>query len=122
MLIVMLISILVGAVLGMRFKVVILVPGVAFGLFAVTAAGLAHRDSLGTVALVMVLIATGLQLGYLFGTATRFVVAGARPAPAGRRAGFADGALGLNISDSPFRGAPIHPPSDAARGAGADDE
>jgi hypothetical protein len=70
--------ILVGAVLGLRFTVWILIPGIAFGLFSAAAAGMAHRHDLGTIALSMVLIAVGLQLGYLMGTTTRFVIAGAR--------------------------------------------
>ena len=71
---------LVGAVLGLRFTVWILVPGIAFGLFAAAATGIAHHDGLGTIGLAMVLIAVGLQLGYLMGTTTRFVIAGARAA------------------------------------------
>jgi hypothetical protein len=74
--------ILVGAVLGLRFTVWILIPGIAFGLFAAAAAGIAHHDGLGTIGLAMVLIAVGLQLGYLMGTTTRFVIAGARAARA----------------------------------------
>jgi hypothetical protein len=71
---------LVGAVLGLRFTVWVLIPGIAFGLFAAAATGIAHREGMGTIALAMVLIAVGLQLGYLMGTATRFVMAGARAA------------------------------------------
>ena len=70
--------ILVGAVLGLRFTVWILVPGIAFGLFAAAAAGIAHRHDLGTIALAMVLIAAGLQFGYLAGTGIGYVMAGAR--------------------------------------------
>jgi hypothetical protein len=70
--------ILVGAVLGLRFTVWVLVPGIAFGLFAAAAAGLAHHQNLGTIALAMVLIAVGLQFGYLAGTGIGYAIAGAR--------------------------------------------
>ena len=69
---------LIGAVLGLRFTVWILVPGIAFGLFAAAAAGIAHRHGLGTVGLTMLLIVVGLQFGYLAGTATRFIFTAAR--------------------------------------------
>jgi hypothetical protein len=72
------VCILIGAVLGLRFTVWILVPGFAFGLFAAAAAGVAHRHALGTIGLTMVLIVVGLQFGYLAGTATRFILITAR--------------------------------------------
>jgi hypothetical protein len=71
---------LIGAVLGLRFTVWILVPGIAFGLFSALAAGIAHRHDLGTIALTMVLIAIGLQLGYLAGTGLHYLVDAARAA------------------------------------------
>ena len=67
-------------VLGLRFTVWILVPGIAFGLFSALAVGISHRHDLGTIALAMVLIAVGLQLGYLAGTALHYVIDAARAA------------------------------------------
>jgi hypothetical protein len=72
------VCILIGAVLGLRFTVWILVPGIAFGLFAAAATGIAHQHGLGTVGLAMLLIVVGLQFGYLAGTATRFIIAAVR--------------------------------------------
>jgi hypothetical protein len=72
--------ILTGAVLGLRFTVWILVPGIAFGLFSALAAGIAHHHELGTIALAMVLIAAGLQFGYLAGTGLHYVIDAARAA------------------------------------------
>jgi hypothetical protein len=72
------VSVLTGSVLGLRFTVGILVPGIAFGLFAAVTAGFAHRDDLGTVALSMVLIAVGLQLGYVAGAGLHYLVEAAR--------------------------------------------
>ena len=71
-------AVLIGTVLGLRFTVWILVPGIAFALFAAVATGVAHRHGLGAVALAMLLCAVGLQLGYLFGAATRYVMTAAR--------------------------------------------
>ena len=78
MLILTITCLLLGAVLGLRFTVWILVPGIAFGLFSAVAVGIAHGHGLGTLALSMVLIASGLQFGYLAGTAVRYLTAAAR--------------------------------------------
>ena len=71
-------SLLVGAVLGMRFRVLILLPAVFAALLAVLAVGITSSVSFPMVALAMVLAATCLQLGYLGGVAIRHAVALAR--------------------------------------------
>ena len=71
-------AVLIGAVLGQRFKVLILGPTIIFGLAASVAFGIAHHDSLWSTLLVMALITTALQIGYLGGIVTRFVIAAAR--------------------------------------------
>jgi hypothetical protein len=70
---------LVGVVLGMRFRVLVLVPSILFGLFAGAVAGMAEHEGFGTTVLTMLFIATALQLGYLCGTMTRHVLAGRHP-------------------------------------------
>ena len=71
-------TMLIGAVLGMRFKVLVLVPATALVVLLIAAAGIAHGDGAGVILLAMVLAAVGLQMGYLGGTGTRFAMAAAR--------------------------------------------
>ena len=62
------VSALLGAVLGLRFKVLILVPTVGIGLFVILGGGgLVLHNSLTRVALAAILMATCLQVGYLAG-------------------------------------------------------
>jgi hypothetical protein len=72
------VCVLIGTILALRFSVWILVPGMAFCLFAAATAGFVHGQELSTVALTMVLIAVGLQLGYLAGAGLQYAVAAAR--------------------------------------------
>ena len=78
MLILSLISLLAGALLGMRFKVLILVPAICLALLAILAVGISSSVSFSFIALAMVLAAACLQLGYLIGIAARYAMAGAR--------------------------------------------
>jgi hypothetical protein len=71
-------AMLIGALLGQRFKVLILIPAMAIASAAVFALGVAHNNNLWSVLLVAALTVTALQLGYLGGTAIRFAIAGAR--------------------------------------------
>jgi hypothetical protein len=64
--------------LGLRFKVVILVPMITIGSAATLAIGIADGNSLWSVLLAMVVVITALQMGYLSGTIIRFSIAGAR--------------------------------------------
>jgi hypothetical protein len=61
------ISLLTGILLGMRFKVLVLVPTVALAIGAVLAGGVAHHEQAGSIALAMLIAAVGLQVGYLGG-------------------------------------------------------
>jgi len=82
MLILTMISFLIGVVLGLRFKVFILVPaiGLALAMVAVNGAG----DGTWQLAGTMVLVATFLQLGYLGGVILQFGVCATRTADHGR--------------------------------------
>jgi hypothetical protein len=71
-------AILIGAVLGLRFKVLILAPAIVFGSAATLGIGMAHSHSIWFVSLAIVLAITALQLGYLAGAVIRFVIAGIR--------------------------------------------
>jgi hypothetical protein len=71
-------AVLIGALLGQRFKVLILVPAIVVGLATVLGFGMAQNGNLWSTLTVMALTITALQLGYLGGAVIRFVVAGAR--------------------------------------------
>lgn len=65
---------LIGATLGLRFKVWILLPAICIGLFCTAIIGVGHRDPGAGIILTMVLIAASLQLGYLAGVVVRTIV------------------------------------------------
>jgi hypothetical protein len=69
---------LVGALLALRFTVWILVPAIAFGLFTALIIGTAHDYAPGTIALASVMVALGLQLGYLAVVGTDYLFAATR--------------------------------------------
>jgi hypothetical protein len=70
-------SFLVGAVFGLRFKVMVVMPltvigGLAIGLVSLLTG---HTDS---VVLLILAFAGALQAGYMFGSFTRFTMAAMR--------------------------------------------
>jgi hypothetical protein len=78
MMILILIAILVGAVLGLRFKAFILVP-VIVAVLIVSIGGVARGDDLWHLAGLTIGITTALQLGYISGSVARLVME--RPGP-----------------------------------------
>jgi hypothetical protein len=62
-------GILVGAVLSLRFNIVILIPVMCAALMIAAVDGTARGDSFWYIASTMVLVVTALQLGYLGGSA-----------------------------------------------------
>jgi hypothetical protein len=72
-------STLTGAVLGLRFKVLILVPAIVLVAAVTLGVGITHGDGLGSLLLAMLLAITGLQMGYFGGTVTRLVIRGDPP-------------------------------------------
>jgi hypothetical protein len=71
-------AMLIGAMLGLRFKVLILVPAIVIGSAATLGIGMAHSNSLWSILLAMALAITALQMGYFGGTIIRFIIVGAR--------------------------------------------
>jgi hypothetical protein len=69
---------LVGAVLGMRFKVLILIPATIVAVIFVVIARAVLGDQISTIILAGITVATCLQVGYLGGGATRLVIAATR--------------------------------------------
>jgi uncharacterized protein YqgC (DUF456 family) len=80
----LLLALLTGAVLGMRFKVFVLIPAIGLIVPAIVAAEMIRDKSVASLAVTAVLAGTFLQIGYLVGAVTRYITAAAR---AGRRHG-----------------------------------
>jgi hypothetical protein len=72
------IAFLIGAALGLRFDILTLVPAIGLALVGIVAAGIGNGDPIGSVVVTMVLVASALQIGYLAGSAMRFVMAPSR--------------------------------------------
>lgn len=70
---------LIGSLLGMRLNVLALLPTIVLSFFVIGGGGALRGDDFGLIGLLMVLAATGLQMGYLAGSAHRWM--NARPAP-----------------------------------------
>jgi hypothetical protein len=63
------IGVFVGIALGLRFKVLVLVPAIASAIIFVLIVGLARGDSFWSIVLATVIVGIALQLGYLVGIA-----------------------------------------------------
>jgi hypothetical protein len=61
------ISVLVGATLGARFNVLILLPAMLFAGLAIAIGGLAYSSSLSSILAALVIALSSLQIGYLAG-------------------------------------------------------
>jgi hypothetical protein len=71
------ISLLVGAALGQRFKVMVLVPVIAIVLVLVVATGVSLAQTAWAIVLMAVTAATCLQIGYFVGIAIHHVMSAA---------------------------------------------
>jgi len=76
MLMSLLICLLFGAVLGQRFKVLVLIPAMVLAVTSV--AGLAHADTFWQIRGAGLVATTSLQIGYFAGVGIRFLIAAAR--------------------------------------------
>jgi hypothetical protein len=76
--ILILIGVLVGAVLGVRFTVFVLVPVIFVALAIVAVGGVVRGDDLWQLAISMIVIATSVQVGYILGIVTQFVMGSVR--------------------------------------------
>ena len=68
------ISLLVGAALGQRFKVMVLMPAIAIVLGLSIAIGVTHAQSDWSIVLTAAIAATCLQIGYFVGVGIRHVL------------------------------------------------
>ena len=69
---------LIGAVLGTRFRVHVLLPATILGLVLVAAIAALKGSTLASAGISAVIFMMALQLGYLGGLATRSILAAAR--------------------------------------------
>jgi hypothetical protein len=66
---------LIGAILSVRFNVLILVAAIGLAVVGTGTVGIAEGNRVAAVLLTVVLVATALQIGYLFGLITRAATA-----------------------------------------------
>jgi hypothetical protein len=74
MLMLAILSLLLGLVLGQRFRVLVLIPVIIITLLFAVVAGLARADKAWTVGLTTAVATAGLQIGYLLGIGVRLAV------------------------------------------------
>ena len=72
------IGLLVGAVLGLRYRVWALLPAICIVAGAVVLTGASHSSSLMSEAFSVVVAATSLQFGYVGGVSVRWLLAAGR--------------------------------------------
>jgi hypothetical protein len=78
MIILTMISFLVGAVLGLNFKVGILVPATGLALILVALNGIVAKEGISQLVGAMTLVSTFLQLGYIGGSILQFATSATR--------------------------------------------
>jgi hypothetical protein len=65
-------SLLFGMAMGQRFKVLVLLPGIAVALVVAVGAGIAQAETAGPIALLAAASIASLQIGYLAGIILRY--------------------------------------------------
>jgi hypothetical protein len=73
------IGVVAGIVLGLRYKILILVPAVLFAMILAIIIGIGRADSFWSIVLTTVALVVAVQLGYLAGIAVHAVIAAIRP-------------------------------------------
>jgi hypothetical protein len=71
-------SLLIGAAVGLRFRVFALFPVILLSFIVVTAWGLSHGQTGWSIVLMNLVGGACLQFGYLGGTLPRFLIIAAR--------------------------------------------
>jgi uncharacterized membrane protein len=74
MTIILLAFVLTGIAVGLRFKVLMVLPVIVAGMFFTGAISLANGDHIGATLAAVVLNSIGIQVGYLCGTYARAVL------------------------------------------------
>ena len=78
MIVLALAAVLIGAILGLRFKILALVPAILFGSASTLSIGIAYGNGVWPVLLAVVLAVTMLQIGYLGGALANSAITVAR--------------------------------------------
>jgi hypothetical protein len=73
MLMMSLICLLVGAVLGQRFRILVLIPAMALAIMAT--AGFSHSGTFWQILGAVLVATTSLQIGYFAGVGARYLMA-----------------------------------------------
>jgi hypothetical protein len=68
------IGVVVGILLGLRYKVLILVPAVMLAMMSAIIIGIAHGDGFWSIVVMTLELITAVQLGYLVGTVTHAAI------------------------------------------------
>ena len=69
-----LVGVVVGIVLGLRYKVFVLVPAVSLAIMFAVMSGIARGDRVWSILLAMAILGTAVQFGYLAGIMIRAAV------------------------------------------------
>ena len=69
---------LIGAILGLRYKVLILIPAFVLSSVAIFGTGMARSDNPSSILLTVFLAITALQMGYIAGALICSLVAKTR--------------------------------------------
>ena len=75
---ILIIHFLAGAALGLRFKVMILVPALTLTMLFAAMVGVTRGDKFWFIAVAMILLGTAIQVGYLAGILIRAKIASVR--------------------------------------------
>ena len=75
---IVIIHVLAGAALGLRFKVMILVPAITLTMLFAAMVGVTRGDKFWPIAVAMTLLGTAIQVGYLVGILIRAKIAPVR--------------------------------------------
>jgi hypothetical protein len=92
------IGVAVGIVLGLRYKVLVLVPAVMFAMILTILAGVARADSFWSIVLTAAALVTAVQLGYLVGIVIRAVIGAIWPPRKGGHNSDSDGKSDTQIA------------------------
>jgi len=68
------ISVAAGVVLGLRYKVLVLVPAVMFAMMFAVIVGIARAESVLSIVLMTVALGVAVQMGYLAGVFLRALI------------------------------------------------
>jgi hypothetical protein len=74
------INFVVGAVLGQRFKVFVLLPATTWAFIGTIVSGIARAQDVWSIAIAAVGATIALQIGYLIETGIRYLIAADGPA------------------------------------------